>query len=334
MTGGRIHGGGDSLGVPRFDFSSNSNACGPCPQALRAVQQANACVYPDADYVDLCARLAAFHGVSAKRLVLAGSASEFILRMTAAVVRSAGAAGAPSVSLPKHAYGDYQHAANAWGLALAERPDGAQLVWACEPSSPLGQVHMGWPRDLAQQVVVLDGAYAQLRLSGKSSLNAAQLNQVWQLYTPNKALGLTGVRAAYVIAPHAMQKSVQGQIDQLVCSLNQLAPSWPAGAHGVAMLQAWVSPPVQTWLADCVPQLRDWKARQIALLETLGWQVLPSEANFFCAKPAQPVDLQWLRENHGIKLRDASSFGLPGWLRLGVLAPQGQDALKLALEET
>jgi histidinol-phosphate aminotransferase len=333
MTSARIHGGGDSLGVPSFDFSSNSNSCGPCPQALNAVQQANVCVYPDADYIDLRAQLAAFHGVSVGRMVLAGSASEFIMRMTAAVVRSAGAAGATKVSLPKHAYGDYQHAAKAWGLALAERPDSAQLVWACEPSSPLGQAHTGWPLDLAQQVLVLDGAYAQLRLSGKPSLNVAQLNQVWQLYTPNKALGLTGVRAAYVIAPKAMQTSTQGHIDQLVCHLNQLAPSWPVGAHGVAMLQAWVSPPVQAWLANCVPLLRQWKARQIAMLESLGWQLLPSEANFFCAKPLQPVDLQWLRENHGIKLRDASSFGLPGWLRLGVLQPSAQDALQMALRQ-
>jgi histidinol-phosphate aminotransferase len=29
----------------------------------------------------------------------------------------------------------------------------------------------------------------------------------------------------------------------------------------------------------------------------------------------------------GIKLRDATSFGLPGWVRLGVLPPQAQDAL-------
>ncbi|MEA3395305.1 MAG: hypothetical protein U9R55_11830, partial [Pseudomonadota bacterium] len=32
----------------------------------------------------------------------------------------------------------------------------------------------------------------------------------------------------------------------------------------------------------------------------------------------------------GIKLRDATSFGLPGHVRLGVLAPQAQDALQQA----
>ena len=33
---------------------------------------------------------------------------------------------------------------------------------------------------------------------------------------------------------------------------------------------------------------------------------------------------------HGIKLRDAASFGLPGTVRLGVLAPAAQDALQAA----
>ena len=33
------HGGPDALGVPRWDFSTNANACGPCPPALQAVQQ-------------------------------------------------------------------------------------------------------------------------------------------------------------------------------------------------------------------------------------------------------------------------------------------------------
>ena len=33
---------------------------------------------------------------------------------------------------------------------------------------------------------------------------------------------------------------------------------------------------------------------------------------------------------HGIKLRDCTSFGLPGAVRLGVLQPASQDALQTA----
>ena len=175
---------------------------------------------------------------------------------------------------------------------------------------------------------MLDCAYAPLRLSGAPSLSASQLDRGWQLWTPNKALGMTGVRAAYAIAPHGAQAE---QVERAnVAALERLCASWPIGAHGVAMLQAWVQPEVQTWLAQSLHILRDWKSRQIAMLQALGWSCLPSEANFFCATAPTALDMAALRAA-GIKLRDATSLGLPGHFRLGVLAPEAQDALALAL---
>ena len=78
----RVHGGPDQYGVPLFDFSTNGNACGPCPSALAAVMQADATQYPDASYTALRQQLAAFHGIDAQRVVLAASASEFIFPIT------------------------------------------------------------------------------------------------------------------------------------------------------------------------------------------------------------------------------------------------------------
>ncbi|MCX7278908.1 MAG: aminotransferase class I/II-fold pyridoxal phosphate-dependent enzyme [Burkholderiales bacterium] len=309
------HGGPDALGVPRWDFSTNSNACGPCPHALADLQQADATRYPDPHYTALKEQLAAFHGVAAQRILLAGSASEFIHRISAAHQRQ-------RVYLPQHHYGDYLQAAQAWGLIQADAPQ-AQLLWACEPSSPLGQAHPGLAELVGglrpDQQLVLDCAYAPLRLDGAPSLDADQRDRVWQMWTPNKALGLTGIRAAYAIAP--LGADVQ--------TMSMLCPSWPVGAHGVAMLQAWCRPASQQWLAQSLVKLRAWKARQIILCRTLGWECLPSTANFFCARPSGddlPLRLQRLRAR-GIKLRDAESFGLPGYVRLGVLPPLGQDAL-------
>jgi histidinol-phosphate aminotransferase len=317
----RMHGGPDSLGVPLHDFSTNSNACGPCPQALAAVQRADATRYPDALYSDLRAQLAAWHGVAMERVLLAASASEFIFRVTSWVAQQ----GGRSVWLPAHSYGDYASAAQAWGLQRVGHAAQAQLAWACDPASPLGGAQEGL-RELAQTapVCVLDRAYEPLRLEGAFDLPAAQLQQVWQMWTPNKALGLTGVRAAYVIAPL--------DAGDAVAELERLCPSWPVGAHGVAMLQAWVHPQVQAWLADSLQTLRVWKARQLALCEAMGWNCRPSQANFFCARPDRSDSflshaLGALRAQ-GIKLRDAASFGLSGQVRLGVLAPAAQDALE------
>jgi histidinol-phosphate aminotransferase len=278
--------------------------------------------------------------------VLAGSASECIFRLTAWVRQR----GAQTVGLPLHAYGDYAHAAQAWGLQRVVDADTADLVWACEPSSPLGQAHGAWPswllRDtscagsessvlsdaaIAQNsdgrahALVLDCAYAPLRLSAAPSLSAAQCDQVWQMFSPNKSLGLTGVRAAYAIAPLGAQAAV--------AQLDALAPSWVLGAHGVALLTAWVSPAVQAWLRESLYTLADWKQQQVQVLQTLGWTVRVSDTPFFVARPPEAVDAAFLYatlRGKGIKLRDATSFALPGWFRLGVLAPVGQQALVLA----
>lgn len=336
-----VHGGTDALGVPAHDFSTNSNACGPCPQALAALQAAHAAQYPDPAYVDLRQRLADFHGVVAARVVLAGSASEFIHRISAHAAR----VGLRQAVLPAHSYGDYAQAARVWGLACVRtaRQEPA-LQWACEPSSPLGQVDPAlaqWRRPGAPGPAglrVLDCAYQPLRLDGPSGGFPAD---TWQVWTPNKALGMTGVRAAYALAP----ASEAGQAD--AAALQALAPSWVVGAHGVALLEAWTTAGVQQWLDASRAQLAQWKAAQIALCRDFGWEVLPgSLANYFVARwplaeqAAMPARLAWLRRAHGIKLRDATSFGLAGAVRLGVLPPASQQALAQAwqaaqhLEET
>ena len=134
--------------------------------------------------------------------------------------------------------------------------------------------------------------------------------------------GLTGIRAAYAIAPVDAAAAVE--------TMNQLCPSWPIGAHGVAMLEAWSQPESQAWLADSLGTLHLWKTQQMALCELFGWTVLPSLANFFVCRA--DIDLAALRQ-HGIKLRDCTSFGLPGHVRLSVQPPAAQDALHNAWQQ-
>lgn len=319
------HGGPDLLGVPLHDFSTNSNAVGPCPGALRAVQQADATRYPDPLYGAGRARLADFHGVTPDRIVLAASASEFIFRITAALART----GARTVRLPVYSFGDCAKAAQAWGLTDVRDDGDASLRWCCDPSSPLGQAEHGLAATIdalpASTTCVLDLAYEPLRLEGALGLDAAQRDRVWQLWTPNKALGLTGVRAAYAVAP----ADAGAQVDRL----ESLAPSWPVGAHGVALLQSWVTDETQRWLAASLDTLRAWKARLAALCDTMGWPCCASAANFFCARPGEHdvASLCAALRAQGIKLRDTASFGLAGHVRLSALLPASQDALRHAM---
>lgn len=320
----RVHGGPDQAGPPLHDFSTNSNACGPSLHALAALRHADPTHYPDAAYTELRRQLAAFHKVDSRRIVLAASASEFIFRITSLVSRRCG----KSVSLPSHSYGDYAQAAGAFGMEPVGAEADAPLRWSCDPSSPQGLPDERLRRLVAAQlegdVVVLDRAYEPLRLEGALNLPDALLDKTWQLWTPNKALGLTGVRGAYAIGPIGDEAGAE--------AMEQLCPSWPIGSHGVAMLQAWVQPEVQSWLADSKTTLRVWKKRQLALCDAMGWRCATSHTNFFCSHPALPdgmllAHLLTALRAHGIKLRDTTSFGLPGMVRTSVQSPQAQDAL-------
>jgi histidinol-phosphate aminotransferase len=328
-----VHGGPDEIGVARYDFSTNANACGPCPQVLHALGVANPAHYPDPNYTHLKQSLAKFHQVEPTRVLLAGSASEFIFRITCWAKQQ----GFHQSIIPQVSYGDYLRAANAADLATLHidnvnadansnvpvRLTDRTLVWACDPSSPFGRVSDRLATYAASKsMVVLDRAYEPLRLQGQLEISAELADRVWQLWSPNKALGVTGVRGAYAIAPLLARQPSQ-QIDAL-------AASWPIGAHGVAMLALWTQPEVQLWLAATRDTLRDWKIRQIAHCELLDWLCLPSVANFFTVVCKQALPLQALRIRN-IKVRDCTSFGLSHHYRLGVLAPDAQDALLTAM---
>lgn len=314
----RHHGGPDAAGVPRWDFSTNSNACGPCPTALAAVQAADATRYPDPAYTELRTVLAGFHGVAEARIVPGSSSSELIARLTAWVARG----GGRTVWLPTEAYGDYAHAAAQWRLTRVATPTQADLAWCCTPSSPRGVAEPTPWADLRQaRVLALDRAYEPLRLSG-SPPSAACCDDAWQLWSPNKALGQTGVRGAYAIAPAGATAQAAELMD--------MAASWPLGAHAVALLTAWTRTDTQRWLHNSRAQLRVWKGEQIAMLQSLGWTCLPSNTPYFCAQAPHPIDGDALR-HHGVKLRPTHNMGLPNHWRLSAQPPAAQAALHQAL---
>ena len=312
-----LHGGPDAAGVPRWDFSTNANACGPAPGVLRAARQADITRYPDPGYEVLREQLAGFHAVSADRIVMAASASEFIFRMTAAVARLWPGA---SVHAPQPGYADYGRAAQAFSLRQVNMAGDALLSWHTEPGSPDGASHR-LPTTREGAVQVVDGAYAPLRLDGE---RVDLPSHAWLLMSPNKALGLTGVRGAYAIAPpHA---------EVLCATLDVLAPSWPVGAQGVAMLSSWVTHETQAWLTGSLLVLREWKRQQLALCAELGWVCLDSVTPFYLVQWPDAQLLPRLRAL-GIKLRDTSTMGLPGHVRLSVQPPQAQQALRDAWRE-
>jgi histidinol-phosphate aminotransferase len=311
----RDHGGPGATGPVRWDFSTNSHPAGPCPTALLAVQQADPSRYPDPGYHALRERLGRWHGVAPHRIVLAASASEFIQRISALTARMWPGA----VAVPTHAYGDYATAALACGLPLVReaastgRQAPIALRWCADPGSPHG-LSIAPPADLYAVPTVVDRVYAPLRLQGADPWPSDSLDAV--------------VRGAYAVAPAGDDACTAA----LCVGLRAAEPSWPLGAHGVALLTAWTEPATQAWLHESLLLLRYWTAALRSGLHELGLLPQASDAPFFCARRPLRADAAWLQAR-GLAVRDTTSFGLPGQMRVSAQPPEATQALLQALHE-
>ena len=171
--------------------------------------------------------------------------------------------------------------------------------------------------------IVLDLAYQPLRFDAGTLPPHAAL--AWQLWAPNKACGLPGVRAASAVAPAGEEPAAE--------ALRAHAPSWVAGAEGVALLAAFATPAAQAELAAHRSLLRAWRDALAASLRAAHWQVRDTDSvtPFFTARPAHAPDCAAWRAL-GVKLRDTTPMGLPGWWRLSAQPPHSLQALQQALE--
>lgn len=335
-----MHGGTDAGPPVRHDFSTNAHPLGPPPAALDAVLRADRLCYPDPAYAALRARLGDWHRVEPDRVLPASGGSEAIRRLTLAAMLS----GVTRVCVPQPGFGDYAAAAHALGLQVTGYDDAFELadsltlpslVWVCDPNNPTGAsfgpaewtaVALALGQSGSQLVV--DQAYDALRLAGACALPQPIADGAWRLVCPNKAFGLTGVRGAYLIGPR----------DGLwIDRVAELAPSWVLSSEGQALLEAWTTPSIRNELEASLPLLREWRAAQWARMATMGFdQIDGGVANFWLAALPSPWHgvpeplLEGLRAL-GIKLRDASSFGLPGLVRVSVQSPEAVDALATAM---
>jgi histidinol-phosphate aminotransferase len=318
-----VHGSTDSRPDPRYDFSSNANALGPCPPVLAAVRAADVSRYPDPRYTRLRERLAAWHGTTPDRIVVGAGASELIVRLVRHFNRT--------VLQLAPTFSEYGRGAGIARkrLVCASSPESflraqkrqLSLAFLCCPNNPTGDV---WDAELIaraarQGPLVVDLAYASLCGSAQAAQIEAAAARAWRLYSPNKALGLTGVRGAYLIAPRAARRLVDE------------APSWVIGRDAVAMLEACLESPARQWLAESIPRLWQWRTQLADGLRRLRREVRESPATFLLADVGNARLTAGRLREAGIRVRDASSFGLERWIRVSAQPAPARKALLAAL---
>jgi histidinol-phosphate aminotransferase len=306
-----------------LDFSVSTNPFGPPPGTKEATSQASIDRYPDSEATELRLLLASKLTVTPGNLLI-GSGSTELIRLVAAAYFG------PEhlVIIPQPTYSDYEIACYLVGARVLKQPMPEEAdfrlnvaetvdlirkhqpkgIFLCNPNNPTGnylsrkevETILSVAKD---SLVVLDEAYVAFTKDTWSSLDLVGRSNLVVLRSMTKDYALAGLRLGYAVAT-----------DSIVSVLKRVRPPWNvssvAQAAGVFVLKA------DGYLEACGRKIREAKEFLVKELSRLGLPPVPSKASFFLVKVIDATKLRQALLQKGILVRDCSSFGLPGYIRL------------------
>lgn len=237
------------------------------------------------------AHLAAVMGVDPDRLVLTNGGAEAIALV--AQMLPEGRVDEPDFSLYR------RHLASVHG-------GGAR--WRSNPHNPTGLLAAA---DEAAEV--WDEAFWPLATGTWTRGDTVSGGVV--LGSLTKLLACPGLRLGYVLCPDpAMARDLRDR-----------RPAWSVNGPAVAALPDLLAPvDLPAWAAE-VAGLR---SELVRTLERAGYRPRPSDANWLLVEAPQIRDRL---ARAGICVRDCTSFGLPGTVRIAVPGPEGIERIGTAL---
>jgi threonine-phosphate decarboxylase len=334
-----IHGHGNHISqYPNLvaDFSSNvwyQGTPGPLLNKLKN-HLSNIKNYPEPDAMQLRQRIARFHRLDASHvLVTNGSTEAFYLIAQAftptqsiivspcfAEYHDACLAHKHKISFIKNELNWYQNQFN------------AGMVWLANPNNPDGKTING--EDMANMLrqnpntfFVLDEAYLELCSGLGSFVSLLTLNErliVIRSFT--KAFAIPGIRLGYILA----SKSVVARISKYLMPWNVNSLALVAGNY--------IMDNYHQLLPDVQSMYYESQTFQEAIKAIPGLTVYPSCCNFFLVQlhNRKACGLkQYLIDNHGLLIRDASNFkGLDeSFFRVALQSPQHNQLLIQAIRQ-
>lgn len=313
------HGGTDAGPAPHIDLSTNANPYGPSPVA-KAAMTASIAAYPDPSYMRTRTAIAAHTGFPVDEIVVGAGATELIYRL---VFCNQG-----TVAAPTPGFGEYAGAAEVnrtLFTALPDHPDhgpytfpSGGIAFITNPGSPDGQLRpTRWVHTIQAQAkdqgtwLVWDLAYHQLITPTTNQATyptkpTAYPDDAILLFAPNKAHGCTGLRAGWLRAPAP-----------IAAQLRATQMSWIVSTPGAAFLEAQASTGADEWVETTNLRMHATALRLARALDDLGWVVQKGHSAWLTAKLPHPTMPTHLRANFGIKVRDLTSQGMAGWVRIG-----------------
>ncbi|CCN17648.1 histidinol-phosphate transaminase [Bordetella bronchiseptica] len=324
-------------------LNTNENPYPPSPGVIAAIQAAAADGlerYPDPESLALRQAIAARHGLQADQVFVGNGSDEVLAHAFCAFFRQPGQA----LLFPDVTYSFYRVYAQFYGIvpelmpvddglvidvdALAARAaQGCAGIVLANPNAPTG---IGLPladieRLLAacpDRVVLVDEAYVDF--GGESALALIdQYPNLLVVQTMSKSRSLAGLRVAFACG---QQELVEG-LTRVKGSFNSYPVDRLASAGAIASLADEVA------FAQTVAQVV--KAREILAeeLRALGFEVLPSQANFvFARHPKQDaVQLAAALRERAVLVRHFEQARVKQYMRITVGTPAQCDVLVKAV---
>lgn len=319
-------------------LNTNENPWPPSPKALEAIAAATddrLRLYPDPDSSRLKQALADYFKLRVENVFVGNGSDEVLAHAFQALLKHDAPLLFPDVS-----YSFYPVYCNLFGidyrtvplredfsldLADFDQPSGGIIF--PNPNAPTGRaVSRADIESLLKRnpdsVVVVDEAYVDFGAESAVPL-IPRYDNLLVVQTFSKSRSLAGLRLGYALgAPELIEALVR-----VKDSFNSYPIDRLAEAAGIASIEDEAY-----FQAVCDRVMRE-RERLTQALTALGFEVLPSQANFVFARPPQPADsvMQALREQ-GIIVRHFRAPRIRDWLRITIGAPQENGALLTALE--
>ena len=299
--------------------------------------------YPDPQQMQLKNKLAALKGLRPSQ-ILCGNGSDEVLDL---IFRAFCEPNKDAIITLTPTYGMYAVLANLNGIQQqcvcltadfqidvpavlnAIRPN-SKLLFICSPNNPSGNV---MSRTAIKEIlkafkglVVIDEAYIDFAAAGSSAVSLIdQYDNLLVVQTMSKSRSLAGMRIGYAMGSTVL---IEG-LERIKNSFN----SYPLGhVQLAAAVASFNDPDYFESMREQVIASREWLVEE---LERLGFEVLPSAANFVLAQHSEfgGLDLTQSLRDKNIIIRHFNKPRLSEFLRITVGTPLQNKQLIDALDE-
>ncbi|WP_418285160.1 histidinol-phosphate transaminase [Halorubrum sp. DTA46] len=302
-------------------LSSNENPHGPSPDAVDAIRNHADRVhqYPKSSHTDLTAKIAETWSVDPEQVWVSPGADGSIDYLSRAALEPGDEVLVPSPGFAYYAMSARYHHGEVTEYALSADDGFAQsaetvlsayggerIVYVTSPHNPSGStmslsaIATVADATAEETLVVVDEAYGEFSDVDSAIPLVDERDDVAVLRTFSKAYGLAGLRIGYSVVPEAWGEAYA-------------RVNTPFAANELACRAALAALDDEEHVAKSVETAR-WAREHIAA--ELDAPTVESAGNFVLAEVGDADAVAEAAQDRGVIIRDCTSFGLPGHVRI------------------